>query len=110
MISLFKDYLEERQDVSLISTDVGFATYKLVDNETVWLIDIFVDKDYRRKGIATQLSELVQIEAEKLGCTKMLGSVDITANGVTESMKSVLSNGFKFSHANGNILYFVKEI
>jgi len=109
-MSLYAKYLEERQDTKVIETDIGFATYKQVDDETLWLIDIFVEKEFRRLGKATQLSELVQIEAEKLGCTKMLGSVDITANNVTESMKAVLSNGFKFSHAIGNVLYFIKDI
>ena len=109
-MNLFAKYLEEREGVKVISSDVGFATYKQVDNETVYLINIFVEKEHRRKGIASQLSLQVQIEAERLGCTKLLGSVDITTNGVTNSLKAVLGDGFEFSHGIGNVLYFIKNI
>ncbi len=109
-MNLFSKYLEERQGTKVITSDVGFATYKQIDDETVYLIDIFVEKEHRRKGLASQLSLQVQIEAERLGCTKLLGSVDITANGVTNSLKAVLADGFEFSHGSGNVLYFIKNI
>lgn len=110
MIDLYKQYLIEREDKHLVSLEGGFATYKQVDQNSVWLVDIFVVKELRRNGVATKLSEMVAEKAKELGCNTLIGSVDITANGVTQSMQAILSDGFKFSHGQGNMLFFTKAL
>ena len=107
---LYKQYLEEREGGFLIAEEHGFVTYKQIDALSVWIVDIFVEKDHRKEGIATRLSALVVEEARKLGCTRVYGTADINAKGVTTSLKSILADGFEFSHAEGNMLYFIKNI
>lgn len=109
-MSLYADYLKERQGIETVEHEFGFATYKRIDAETVYLQDIFVVKEHRRNGVASELSAKIAEIAKASGAKKLIGSVDITAHGVTESMKAILGDGFRFSHAQGNGIYFVKML
>lgn len=109
-MNLYAKYIKEREDINTIEIDHAFATYKKINDDTIYLIDIFVENGFRRDGLATKLSSMIEEVARKEGATKILGSVDLSKNGVTESMKAILSNGFKFSSASGNGLYFIKDI
>jgi predicted GNAT family acetyltransferase len=109
-MSLYAQYIEEREGFSIIESDHGFATYIKVDDETYYLRDIFVEKEFRKSGLAKELSRQVAEIAKADGAKRLTGSVSTIANGVTVSMKAILADGFEFSHANGNMLYFAKEL
>ena len=109
-MKLYTQYLKEREDMDVVCVEHGFATYKKVSEDTYYLVDVFVEKLYRRNGIASELNELVTQIALQDGAKKLLGSVDITKPNVTGSMAVILANGYKYSHANGNGIYFIKEI
>lgn len=109
-MKLYAEYIKEREDTNLLQLEHAFATYKKINNETYYIIDVYVEKGFRRDGLATKLSAAIEEIAKKDGATKLLGSVDLSRNGATESMQAILSNGFKFSHTNGNGLFFIKEI
>jgi GNAT superfamily N-acetyltransferase len=109
-MSLYAQYVKEREGFETLEVEHGFATYKQVDPDMVYLRDIFVEQDFRQDGIATKLSKQVAEIAKGLGATKLTGSVCIDAAGVTISMKALLGDGFQFSHAVGNMIYFVKDI
>jgi GNAT superfamily N-acetyltransferase len=109
-MKMYADYLNERTGTSLLQLEHGFATFKKLDADTYYLIDIYVEPEFRRKRIASELSQRVCEIAKADGAKKLIGSVDISTNGVTESMKAILADGFRFSHAQGNGIYFVKDI
>ena len=109
-MELYAQYIKERENMSLVHVEHGFATYKKIDADTYYLVDIFVEKGFRRNGIASSLSESVKQIALNDGAKRLLGSVDITSNGVTESMQAILSDGFRYSHSAGNGIFFLKEI
>jgi predicted GNAT family acetyltransferase len=110
MTSLYGQYIKEREGFDIVETEYGFATYTSVDEQTIYLRDIFIVAEKRRSGLATELSTKVAEIAKELGKNKILGSICIDAKGVTTSMAALLGDKFKFSHANGNMLYFVKDI
>jgi len=109
-MSLYAKYVEEREGFSIIEGGHGFATYIKVDDDTFYLRDIFVEEEYRKSGLAKELSKQVADIAKEAGAKRLTGSVSVLANGVTVSMKAVLADGFEFSHMNGTTLYFAKEI
>lgn len=108
--SLYAQYIKEREGIELIYVEHGFATYQKVNDELYYLVDIFVEQGFRKLGIATQLSSIVRDIALQAGAKQLLGSVDISRKGVTESMSAILSDGFRYSHSEGNGMYFVKDI
>lgn len=110
MISLYAQYIKEREGFETLEVEHGFATYKQIEPDMVYLRDIFVEDNFRQNGIASDLSKQVALIAKDLGCKKLTGSVCIDAIGVTISMKALLGDGFQYSHASGNMIYFVKDI
>ena len=108
MMNLYAQYISERENKNLVQVAHGFATYQKIDAESYYIVDIFVEKGFRKNGIASELSEAVRKIAINDGASKLFGSVDIGTNGVTESMAAIIANGFKYSHSNGNMIYFVK--
>ena len=109
-MKLYTQYLKERNNIETIELEHCFLTYKKVDATTWYVVDVFVEKDFRLLGLTQILSNLIETAAKENGVTRLLGSIDITANGVTESMAFLLAHGYRFSHANGNGLYFLKLI
>lgn len=109
-IDLYGKYIEEREGRLLISLVEGFVTYSKLDNNTYYLVDMYVQPQFRKLGIAWKLNDLVCEVARKDNATKLLTSVCTSANGVTESLHVVLAGGFRFSSASGDMLFFVKDI
>lgn len=110
-MSLFADYKKEREGKEAIEVDNGFVTYK-VYGDSVYIEDIFVSKEQRRTGLASQLADMVVIEAKKQGCLKLLGTVDPGAIGASDSLKALMAYGFKISPIQNPppLWWFVKEI
>lgn len=108
--SLYAKYIEEREGRLLISLEEGFVTYSKLDSNTYYLVDMYVQPQFRRLGIAWKLNDLVCDVARQDNATRLLTSVCTSANGVTESLQVVLAGGFRFSSQQGNMLYFVKDL
>lgn len=108
-MSLYKDYVKEREGLETLESPHGFALYKIKDNEC-YIQDIFVDRMHRRSGIAAEMADKVADMAKEQGCIWLVGSVDTRAKGSDTSIKVLLAYGMKFSTAKGDMLYFVKGI
>lgn len=109
-MSLYANYINEREDFETIEVDNGFATYKKISDDEFYLRDIFVLKDHRKDGVATLLSMMVARIAKEAGATKLIGSVSLRGNGIEISMLALIGDGFKFSHQVDSMLYFAKDI
>jgi hypothetical protein len=110
IIDLYEQYALEREGMYFVRNEFGFASYKKISDDMIWLVDLYVIPTKRLTGIGYVLSGMVAKKAIELGATKLLGSVDITAKNVTASLKAVLADGFEYSSSKGNMLYFVKEL
>lgn len=99
----------EREGKHVLETPYGFCVYEL-GSDYCYLEDIYIDRSARRKGLASEMNEAVEIIAKHRGCKKMFGSVAVNAKGSHESLLTVLSAGYRLSHVNGNTVYFVKDL
>lgn len=104
------DYLLEREGIHTIEFEHGFTTYKKVSDDTYYLIDIYVKPEHRRGHIASEMSYKVAEIAKADGASILLGSVDTSCDGATNSMKVVLGDGFEFRNISGNVIYFQKMV
>jgi len=109
-INLYGKYIKERENSEIHIHDNGFVTYKKIDDETYYLVDCFVEKEFRRTGLATQLGEEVCAIVKARGAKRVIGSISTDANGVTESLKAILAAGYKFASLQGTMLYFTKDL
>lgn len=110
MESLYAQYLTERTNDKIIEMEEGFVSYRFVDKNAVYIVDIFVKPEFRKQGFASKLADCVAAEARKHGCTSLLGTVDPRTKGSTISLCVLVAYGMKVSHLHEGLIVFKKEI
>lgn len=108
MLSLYGQYLKERENKEIIESETGYATYYFVD-DAVYLENIFVTKEHRRKGETFVLSAKIIEIAKAKGCKKMYGTVCPTAPGANVSLTQLLNHGFVLDSAANNIVVIRRD-
>jgi predicted GNAT superfamily acetyltransferase len=109
MSSLYAQYLKDREEYEIVENEFGFATYKVFENE-VYIRDIYVVPEKRKVGMAKTMADQVCFYAKQKGAQKLIGSVDITASGATDSLKVLLAYGMSIQSLNGSMIYLFKMI
>lgn len=109
MTSLYSEYIQERENKSIVEHDKGFATYKIIGLEC-YIIDIYVKPEARKEGLASKMADEITEIAKSKGCKILSGSVYPAANGSTESLKVLLAYGFKLHDAQNGMISMYKEI
>lgn len=111
MASMYAQYLAERTKDEILETDVGFVTYRFLnEGGSVYIMDIFVKPECRLKGAAAEMADIVAEIAKERGATEMLGSVNPSAKHSTESLKVLVAYGMTLSGATNDIIFFRKDI
>lgn len=110
-MSLYAKYLTERTNDRILEINHGFATYRILpEQKAVYIVDIFVDSDFRKAGTASQMADEIAKIAKKEGCTKMLGSVVPSTKNSTASLKVLLAYGMSLQWSAQDFIVFEKEI
>lgn len=110
MKSLYAEYIAEREDKEIIETDKGFAVFKIFDNKECYLQDLYVIPDYRKTGLATEMTnKIVEIAKEK-GCNTLIGSVCSDDKYATRNMKVFLAYGMQIYKTVGTMIFLKKDI
>lgn len=108
-MSMYADYLKERENKHVLENDSGFLVYRIFD-EYVYIQDIYVVPEKRKTGVAAFWADHVCSIAKESGVKTLVGSVDVTANGATDSLKVLLAYGMSVDSISGNVIYFKKNI
>ena len=111
---MYFDYIREREpELQILERAEGFALYKAVDldgERMVYIQDIYVKPEYRKKAIASEMSQEIQDKAKAEGIGYILGTVVPSAEGSTASIQVLLSHGMSLSHSTDDLIYFYKEL
>ena len=108
-MSLFGQYIYERQNKSILEDEFGFATYYF-QNDCCYIEDIYVVKEKRKENIASKYADKIAEEAKAKGMKYLVGSVKPSTNGSTVSLKVLLGYGFQLVAAQEDFIWFKKEI
>lgn len=108
--SLYAQYLKERTSRGILETDFGFATFEYVNEEIVYIVDLYIQPDKRKEGCAAALADSIVEEAKKAGRKILLGSVDVTAKGAEISMKVLEAYGMKPYKVAEPMVFYIKSI
>lgn len=108
-MSLYADYIAERENAGIIENSRGFATF-LINGAECYIRDIYVKPEYRKDNIASQMANEIVAIAKERGCKYLIGTVSPMASGATESLKVLLAYGFKLAKTDSTLVYMVKEI
>lgn len=109
-MSHYADYLREKTKDFILETPDGFATYRFLENDHVYLIDLFVVPLKRRGGAATAMADQVVAIAKKRGSKVLVSSVVPSAKGSTDSLRVLLAYGMTLSRLDGGLIIFRKDI
>jgi len=111
---MYFEYLSEREpEVKILQRDHGFALYteKTYNGErAIYIIDIYVQPDFRQTNLATKMSEEIQAEAKESGIKHLLGTVVPTSIGSQESLLVLLAHGMKITESSHDLIWFYKEL
>lgn len=111
-MSLYGDYVKEREGRQIIEDENGFATYVYCGPELkeCYIIDIYVKPEMRKSKVASKYADQIAEQAKKDGCTHLSGSVDPRSKGSTDSLSVLLHYGFELAGVLNNLIWFKKEL
>lgn len=110
MLSLYAQYIKEREDKEVIESDEGFATYKIFSNGECYLQDLYVIPEKRKSGLAIEMTNKVVEIAKEHGCHTLVGSVCSEDKSATKNMKIFLTYGMQIHKIIGNMIFLNKKI
>lgn len=108
--SLYAQYVAERTGDHVLETEHGFALYRYISENRVYIVDIYVEPLFRKSGLASEMADQIAAEAKAKGCTEMIGSVVPSTKGSTTSLKVLLGYGFELLSSTNDIIFFKKEL
>jgi GNAT superfamily N-acetyltransferase len=109
-MSLYSDYLRERTSDFIHEDERGFATYRYLNDKQVYIVDIYVRPDFRKNGVASEFANRIAAEAKAKGCIEMLGTVNPSTNGSTESLLVLVAYGMMLHSSTNNVIVMKKDI
>ncbi len=110
-MSLYKEYLKEREGIEVYENDCGFISYSYIEEvNALYLAEFYVIPAKRNTPAGYRLYQRAVNLAKSNGCTKIMGSVDVSTNGYELSEKLMGKLGFRFYKKVGYLIYFIKTI
>jgi len=106
---MYAEYIKEREGFDIIETSAGFAVYK-VTGEEIYLRDIYVRAECRKRGIASDLADEVAKIGQKAGCRYLVGSVSPQSKTATENIEVLIRYGMTLHKCDSSLMVFFKEI
>lgn len=102
-------YIKERENVEVLETSTGFATYSIKGPEC-YIKDIWIHPDFRKQNCASQIADRIAAIAKEQGCKYLTGSVCPTTHNSTQSMLVLVGYGMQLHSSKDNMIYFCKEL
>lgn len=110
-MSFYADYLRESKLQEIIENEKGFVVFRLLPGTQLCYIEtIYVAPQFRKQGVTKELESAVIEWARQYGCTGLMGSVNVKLSTPERSLMELLRAGYKLSHSNEEMIYFVKDI
>ncbi len=109
-MSFYADYITERTDDLIIESPMGFATYRYLNDYQVYVVDLFVKKEYRKLGMAADMANAIAKLAKEKGCTEMLGTIVPSTKNSTASLDILRRYGMHLVSASNDLIIMKKEI
>lgn len=104
---LWAEYIKERQGAKIICLEVGFITYRHVEEDSVFICDFFVLPEHRKKGIGNKLVDmLIKKENPKV----LYASSDTASLNWEQSHSFIINWGLEELEREDETVYYGKEL
>ena len=108
-MSLFAEYMRERENAETIETEQGFICFKFEDDNCI-ITDIFIAPEFRNGQVGRDFGKQVEEKAKEKGLDCIYCYADKNALNFNDSVNFILKNGYTIQNVNFNLVYFKKEI
>lgn len=108
-MSLYADYIKEREDFDIVETDKGFLTY-LIRPPEVYIRDIYVVPEHRQMSVTKHMIDTVEQIAKDKGCKYTVTTVDPNAKGAEVSENVVIASGGKEYDRSRGLIWYSRRI
>lgn len=96
-MKLYADYMKERENVEVLYTDECFLSYKFLDDETVFICDIYSKPSVRGNGKMLELGNNFITDMKEKGVKTIYGTTVTTTNGWENSDRLLRKFGAIYS-------------
>lgn len=110
MDSLYAQYIKERTDDQIIETDEGFCTYRYLNSDQVYIVDLYIMPEFRKKWHASSMANTVCHEARSKGCKELIGTVVPSCKGANASILTLIAYGMEVKSSSDNLIVFKKDL
>lgn len=108
--SLWARYKEETSPTRFIEYDWGFISYTFVEEECIYLEDVYVVPERRFEKLGLRLVEEAEAVASAAGRSISLACINLNAKTAAESMKAHLAVGFVPFRAEDDKIWLKRSI
>ena len=108
-MSLWADYIKEREGNDVIEEPFGFIEYSIA-LPFLRIESIFIAKEQRDNGRGSDLANRVTQIAREASATHLWASVWIGALNATESLKAILAYGFQVTALQNDCIILTRDI
>jgi GNAT superfamily N-acetyltransferase len=109
-MSLYGDYIAEREGKQIVESEKGFATFKVFDNGECYIQDIYVIPECRKTNLGKQMADEVSEIAKNRGCKLLIGSVCTEDKHATRNLQIFLSYGMNIYKNVGTLIFVKKDL
>lgn len=108
-MSLWADYVFERDGTECVEDAHGFMTFK-IQGEECYIEDAFIVPSQREKGFGSELLSAIEKRAKEAGCKYLTSRIRPSETFATVSMRAQLARGFKIFASFENRIVMIKEL
>ena len=110
-MSLYGDYIQEREGKHIVENEHGFATYTLIpEAKECYIMDVYVSPEKRKSGLAKQMVDEIQGIAKKQDYKYLTTTASPSTKNSTTSLNVILSCGFKLLRSEHDLIWFIKGV
>jgi hypothetical protein len=104
------DYLFEREGIRVITHPNAFALVKPLNEQELYLQDVYVDPVYRSGITMKRLYDKIVQYAQSNGYLWLITTHDCSANNVELGLQNTLRYGFKITKLDGTVIVCAKDL
>ena len=109
-LSLYGQYILERQGRGSLETEFGFVTFDYLTSEIVYVADVYVVPEKREQNYGNEMLATVVTQAYKDGRTQLMSSVDLRDKNAERSVKIMEKQGAKLFKVEEPMAYYIMMI
>jgi len=109
-MSLYGDYLKERENMNIVESEKGFATFQIFQNGECYIRDIYVAPEFRRSKVSYDMEKQINDIAKQQNCSVLVGSVSLDANAASRNLQILLNDRWQLYKVLGNMIFVKKDV